>query len=172
MIMCDANLLPEEIQEKAHEYVEKRKPRYGKFGVTQEDVECAWLNGFAFCLEGQVDVKVKQCAACVFTDSPCVPSDYAKDEKEVCNHYKNVFEENSELSKKNAELELKLLALEGQTPWSDIKDKSNVIGQLTKANDHIRKLLACLRQDTNDPQTNYYVVQCMTKAEQFLKENE
>ena len=42
--------------------------------------------------------------------------------------------------------------------------------KLTKAKDHIKKLLDCLKQDTNDPQTNYYVCQYMDKAEQFLKE--
>lgn len=41
----------------------------------------------------------------------------------------------SELEKENAELKLKLEALEGQTPWKDIKDKSELIGQLTKAKD-------------------------------------
>lgn len=92
MIQCDANKLPEEVKEKAHEYVEKRKPRFRTFGITQEDVDCAWLNGFAFCLEGTVEVKVKQCAICVYADSPCTPSDYAKDNEGVCNHYKNVFE--------------------------------------------------------------------------------
>ena len=44
--------------------------------------------------------------------------------------------------------------------------------QLTKAKDHIKKLLDCLKQDTNDPQTNYYVCQYMDKAEQFLNEVE
>jgi hypothetical protein len=44
--------------------------------------------------------------------------------------------------------------------------------QLTKAKDHIKKLLDCLKQDTNDPQTNYYVCQYMDKAEQFLKDCE
>ena len=41
--------------------------------------------------------------------------------------------------------------------------------QLTEAKHHIKKLLDCLKQDTNDPQTNYYVCQYMDKAEQFLK---
>lgn len=44
--------------------------------------------------------------------------------------------------------------------------------QLNKAKDHIKKLLDCLKQDTNDPQTNYYVCQYMDKAEQFLNEVE
>jgi hypothetical protein len=45
-------------------------------------------------------------------------------------------------------------------------------GQLSKAKDHIKQLLDCLKQDTNDPETNYYVCQYMDKAEQFLRENE
>ena len=44
--------------------------------------------------------------------------------------------------------------------------------QLTKAKDHIKTLLDCLKQDTNDPQTNYYVCQYMDKAEQFIKDSE
>lgn len=172
MTKCTANKLPEEVKEKAHEYVEKRKPRFRTIGIVQEDVECAWLNGFAFCLEGTVTVKVKQCATCTRANASCTPSDYTTDTNGVCNHYRDVFEENSELRKKNKELELKLTALEGQIPWKNIKGKSEVIEKLTKAKDHIRKLLDCLQQDTNDPQTNYYVVQYMTKAEQFLKENE
>lgn len=44
--------------------------------------------------------------------------------------------------------------------------------QLTNAKDHIKKLLGCLQQDTNDPQTNYYVVKYMAEAEQFIKDSE
>ena len=43
-----------------------------------------------------------------------------------------------ELEKKNTELRLKLDALEGQTPWKDIKDKSELIGKLTKAKELLR----------------------------------
>jgi len=41
----------------------------------------------------------------------------------------------SELEKENAELKLKLEALDGQVPWEDIKDKSEIIGKLTEAKD-------------------------------------
>lgn len=44
--------------------------------------------------------------------------------------------------------------------------------QLAKAKEHIKQLLDCLKQDTNGPETNYYVCQYMDKAEQFLKEIE
>jgi hypothetical protein len=64
-----------------------------------------------------------------------------------------------------------------QKQMQDIYDKKNkqiaeLEENLTKAKDHIKKLLNCLQQDTNDPQTNYYVVQYMTEAEQFLSEVE
>lgn len=100
-VIREANKLPEEIKMKAHEYVEKRKPQFRTFGVVSDDVEDAWLNGFAFCMEGTVTVKVKQCATCIFTDSPCLPSDYTKATEEDCDHYKSVFEA-YELFKKRA----------------------------------------------------------------------
>lgn len=47
----------------------------------------------------------------------------------------------AKLEKENAQLRLKLDALEGQIPWQDIKDKSEVIGKLTKAKELLRKFL-------------------------------
>ena len=38
-----------------------------------------------------------ECCHCVYSDSPCVPSDYSKDENGHCSHYKSVFEENRQL---------------------------------------------------------------------------
>lgn len=40
----------------------------------------------------------------------------------------------------------------------------------SEATEIIQDLLECLKQDTNDPQTNYYVCQYMDKAEKFIKE--
>ena len=74
-----------------------------------------------------------ECRTCVYTDSPCVRSDYPSKDG-VCSHYKNVFDE-------NAELRLKLEALEGQTPWKDIKDKSEVAGKLTKARELLTRFV-------------------------------
>ena len=82
------------------------------------------------------------------------------------------------LEKENAELKKELVE-KGQhldlTEREWAKDMSKMIHyktQSTKAKDHVKKLLDCLKQDINDPQTNYYVCQYMDKAEQFLKENE
>ena len=38
-----------------------------------------------------------ECRSCVYTDSPCVLSDYGKDNNGICDHFKNVFDENAEL---------------------------------------------------------------------------
>ncbi len=69
--------------------------------------------------------------------------------------------ENEKLRKENEELKERY-------------DKVDIIGydalkNLTKAKDHIKTLLDCLKQDTNDPQTNYYVCQYMDKADQLQK---
>ena len=50
-----------------------------------------------------------------------------------------------DLQKKNAELRTRLEALEGQTPWKDIKDKSEVIGQLATAKKIISEYIDILR---------------------------
>ena len=71
------------------------------------------------------------------------------------------------LEDKITELKLKLEALEGQTPWKDIKDKSEVIGKLTKAKKLLKKVV-----------TDFHNMDCVTvhidktiaEAEQFLKE--
>lgn len=79
----------------------------------------------------------------------------------------------AELEKENAELKLKLEALEGQTPWKDIKDKSEVIGKLTKAKELLKKFMpyvieSYLKQDISNIKLSFDEIE---KAEQFLKEN-
>lgn len=49
----------------------------------------------------------------------------------------------AELEKKNAELKLKLEALEGETPWKDIKDKSEVIKENTELKARNEKMKCC-----------------------------
>ena len=79
-----------------------------------------------------------------------------------------------ELEKENAELKLKLEALEGQTPWKDIKDKSEVIEQLTKAKD----LLLRFVELKNKPCASGHSINMLlyenicAEAEQFLSEVE
>ena len=99
-----------------------------------------------------------ECRTCIYIDSPCVRSDYPSKDG-VCSHYKNVFDENTELR-------LKLGALEGQTPWKDIKDKSEVIGKLTKATEIIKKLMVFAEIDNREYEEAY------KEAEKFLSEVE
>ena len=56
MIEIDRSALPQEIKEKAREYCEKSLQH--SYADTREELEedviAAWLDGFAFCLEGKV----------------------------------------------------------------------------------------------------------------------
>lgn len=90
--------------------------------------------------------------------------------KEELNYSKThcLFHSDCPTQKELADIKLKVEALEGQTPWKDIKDKSEVIRKLTKAKEIIKGLLnSCFGY--NSKTVNYEV---KTKAEQFLKENE
>lgn len=70
-----------------------------------------------------------------------------------------------ELKEEKAELKLKLEALDGQTPWKDIKDKSEVIGKLTKAKELIKRLMHELVVSNR----HYDEVELLVKdVEQFL----
>ena len=95
-----------------------------------------------------------------------------------------------ELERENAELKLKLEALDGQTPWKDIKDKSEVIkenaelkeradkadldsvlffSQLCKAKEIIERLYDEIRGYITD---QGFDIKILADAEQFLKESE
>ena len=100
-----------------------------------------------------------ECRTCVYTDTPCIRSDYSS-KNGVCDHYKNVFEE-------NANLKLKLEVLEEQVPWKDIKCKSEVIGKLSKAKEIIKDLLQVLPKENIEG-----IYEVTTEAEQFLREVE
>ncbi len=67
----------------------------------------------------------------------------------------------AELEKENAELKLKLEALDGQTPWKDIKDKSEVIEKLTEAIELLKKW-----------EDLHLTTSVQAETRQFLKENE
>ena len=73
----------------------------------------------------------------------------------------------AKLEKENAQLRLKLDALEGQTPWKDIKDKSELIGKLSKAKELIKTLL--LIADNKVSQMEFLL--CVAEAERFLRNN-
>lgn len=74
----------------------------------------------------------------------------------------------ADLEQEKASLELKLEALEDETPWEDIKDKSEVIGQLTKAKELLKMVLDWQCRCGNGHPTWQEVC---AKIEQFLSED-
>ena len=70
--------------------------------------------------------------------------------------------------KELADIKLKVETLEGQTPWKDIKDKSEVLGKLSKARELLKTLL--LIADNKVSQMEFQL--CVADAKQFLKESE
>ena len=136
--------------------------------------------------EENADLKC-ECRRCAYTDCLCVLSDFGKTRNGICDHFKNVFDENVELKeelnyskthclfhsdcptqKELAGFKLKVEALEGQTPWKDIKDKSEVLGKLSKARELLKTLL--LIADNKVSQMEFQL--CVADAKQFLKESE
>ena len=123
-----------------------------------------------------------ECRRCVHTDCLCVLSDFGKDQNGICDHFKDVFEKNAELEeelnysknhclfhsdcptqKELAGIKLKVEALECEIPWKDIKDKSEVIGKLTRAKEIIKEMLSILPEENVEG-----VYEITEEAEQFL----
>lgn len=135
-----------------------------------------------------------ECRRCVHTDCPCVLSDYGKDRNGICDHFEDVFDENAELKeelnyaethylfhsdcptqKELAGIKLKVEALSEDVPWNELKDKSEVVGKLTKAKDLIELLLSDNRimkaQFESEEQANIWF-EHIHQAEQFISEVE
>lgn len=104
-----------------------------------------------------------ECRRCVHTDCLCVPSDFGKNRIGICVNFKDVFEKNAELEEELEGFRLKLEALEGQTPWKDIKDKSELIGKLTKAKELLTRFVMA------SVYFNGKEIDLIKEAEQFLK---
>ena len=76
-------------------------------------------------------------------------------------------QETKNFEKENAELRLKLEALEGQTPWKDIKDKSELIKENAKLKEEHRKDLIQLQASLN---IRSLIEGKLTKAKELLKD--
>ena len=78
----------------------------------------------------------------------------------------------SDLQKENARLKLELEALDGQVPWKDIKDKSEVLGKLAEAKEILQIVLNKWKEERRILQSEEEVKQIenlMKQAKQFLK---
>ena len=146
-------------------YVDKQQKRIQELEVTNKQIS-AECHKLVDTLEKKQKENAElkcECRRCVYTDCPCVLSDYGKDRNGICNHFKDVFAENAELKKEVLEVRQHLDLTERE--WG--KDTTKLIHfktQLTKATEIIRELLTCAR---NYPESNK---QKMQKAEQFLSE--
>ena len=106
-----------------------------------------------------------ECRRCVHTDCPGILSDYGKDINGICDHFKDIFDENVELKEELVGFRLKVETLEGKTPWKDIKDKSEVIGKLIKAKELIEELSSSLSVVGECEEEE---CELLNRAEQFL----
>ena len=104
-----------------------------------------------------------ECRRCVYTDSPCILSDYGKDKNGICDHFKDVFGEIVELNDHNQEL---LESCEGATMM--YKDLQKANNNLNKAKELIKTLL--LIADNKVSQLEFQL--CVADAKQFLQESE
>lgn len=78
-----------------------------------------------------------------------------------------LFHSDCPTQKELASIKLKVAALEGEIPWKDIKDKSEVIGKLSKAKELIKTLL--LIADNKVSQMEFLL--CVAEAKRFLRNN-
>lgn len=141
-----------------------------------------------------------ECRRCVYYPGySCIPSDFGKDRIGICNHFKDVFDENVELKeelnyakthclfysdcptqKELAVYKSKVETLSGDIPWSELKDKSEVIKEnvelketnkqliskcecLTKRNDGLQDLLS------NDIDTLEQLIKAKELLTKFVK---
>lgn len=75
----------------------------------------------------------------------------------------------ADLEKQNKELQEEITK-KSDTNHMLIEQMAEQNEELTEAKEIIGELLGCLQQDTNDPETNFWVVKYIEKAEAFLKE--
>ena len=107
---------------------------------------------------GKENAELKcECRRCVYTDSPCILSDYGKDRNGICDYFKDVFDENAEL-KKSCKIQV-------DTAFQMIYDKDE---QLTKAKEIIKKLKALYFSPVVTKDDVKRQDEILAEAEQFL----
>lgn len=101
-----------------------------------------------------------ECTRCVYSDSPCIRSDYGvENDEDVCPNYENVFVAYTQCKKENAELKENFkIAKDNEYEYQNL---------LNKAKEHIRTLISCLIDWVQEGDKDYCHI---VEAEQFLKE--
>lgn len=101
-----------------------------------------------------------ECTRCVYSDSPCVRSDYGKDKNGICDHFKDVFEE--------------LKNWKGE--WQEQVQKATDEGyartlqtmQLNKAKELLKRWVELYKPKLE----GYPITPIQKQTEQFLKDSE
>lgn len=86
-----------------------------------------------------------ECNHCLYTDSPCIPEDYDKNEMGYCSHYKSIYGEISRLKHENEQL----------------KDKLDKVKRI------IQLMLPCMPKENIEG-----VYEIVEQAEEFLRNEE
>ena len=106
-----------------------------------------------------------ECRTCIYTDSPCVRSDYPSKDG-VCSHYKNVFEEKAELIKEN-----KVLAQNLEDTEILNKTYEKRFNDLEKENAELKKQFEMSNKVYNDNlDYSHHIEEQLTKAKELLKQ--
>lgn len=98
-----------------------------------------------------------ECRRCVYTDCPCILSDFGKDRNGICDHFKDVFDENVELRE-----QLNKNPYVCNTEWHC----NDCLEQLTKAKELLTRFVMA------SVYFNGKEKELVEEAEQFLKETE
>ena len=133
---------------------------------------CATTDLFFRPLENRItdlekeNAKLKcECRTCVYTDSPCVRSDYPSKDG-VCSHYKNVFDENAELKEELKKWEDRFALKDEEmgcveTDFNTFRSKAKeIIDDLVH--------LGEFNEHTDEEYVNHQVHEALKNAEQFL----
>ena len=108
-----------------------------------------------------------ECRRCVYSDCPCILSDYGKDRNGICDHFKDVFDEIVELKEENAELR-------SRDCWKSCEyanSKAELIGQHIKDVQNLTKAKEILKKYHYECPAKYSFEDIDDMAEQFLKDN-
>lgn len=104
-----------------------------------------------------------ECRRCVYSDCPCILSDYGKDRNGICDHFKDVFDEIVELKHTIAELRRDKDNLNTHTKAQE-KLSEYRSDQLTKAKELIENIIRVTWGEGWN-----YSLDWKVKAEQFIK---
>lgn len=91
--------------------------------------------GFEIICKENAQLKC-ECRRCVYSDSPCILSDYGKDKNGICDHFKDVLDEIAELKKKNLDTQDAVT----MQMYTNKANKEIADRQLTKAKEIILRL--------------------------------